>query len=391
MTNVALSVNAGRATFFNFGGYKIMNMDSVIALSAIIIQSLLAIVSYNRANSAVHKDGDTRLLYLPVAFSSIVFLCDFICGGSVHYRLLVDMMLAVTAMYVMISSLCPHDFFNRIADAVYVIDAFAALYYILCACNIVEMVPDSVFAVLSRILAVFPAGFFLWTIWNRIRSVKAVMKSGTVWSFLCLCVDAVYAVIPLAVFVFMHLLMALFPSFSDNAVRIASVFLLSELVALSIRSVTGNQFVILTRHENIIVESMKISHIEVMNSNPKADEIYKDVYERIVLYFEMNKPFLNSELTVNDVVTVVYSNKVYISKAISHYTGRNFRQFVNYHRVMYSMDLFRSNPLMKVTELAEKSGFNSVVSYSMSFRLFMNETPSDWCRKEKTKLIKTKK
>ena len=105
----------------------------------------------------------------------------------------------------------------------------------------------------------------------------------------------------------------------------------------------------------------------------------------------MSKPYLDGNLTINDVVKVVYSNKVYISKAICHYTGRNFRQFLNYYRVAYSMDLFRENPEFKVSELAEKSGFNTVVSYKMAFRLFMNETPSEWCRKERSKILKQKK
>jgi transcriptional regulator GlxA family with amidase domain len=40
---------------------------------------------------------------------------------------------------------------------------------------------------------------------------------------------------------------------------------------------------------------------------------------------------------------------------------------------------------LKIAELANMSGFNSVVSYNMAFRLFMNENPSEWCRKERAK------
>ena len=130
-----------------------------------------------------------------------------------------------------------------------------------------------------------------------------------------------------------------------------------------------------------------------MSVNPenKAGEQYKDLYERIIRYFETEKPYLDGNLTINNVVKVVYSNKVYISKAICHYTGRNFRQFVNYHRVMYSMDVFRANPELKVSELSEMCGFNTMVSFTMAFRLFMNETPSEWCRKERAKILKPKK
>jgi transcriptional regulator GlxA family with amidase domain len=55
------------------------------------------------------------------------------------------------------------------------------------------------------------------------------------------------------------------------------------------------------------------------------------------------------------------------------------------------MQCFRENPDLKIYELATMSGFNSIVSYNMAFRLFMGENPSEWCRKEKTRKITNKK
>ena len=118
---------------------------------------------------------------------------------------------------------------------------------------------------------------------------------------------------------------------------------------------------------------------------------YEDIYTRIVTLFETEKPYLNSELTINDIVKVTFTNKLYISRAISQFTGRNFCQFVNYYRVYHSIQIYRDNPDMKVIDMATQSGFNSTVSYSMAFRLYMGECPSDWCRKEKLKLRRRKK
>ena len=53
-----------------------------------------------------------------------------------------------------------------------------------------------------------------------------------------------------------------------------------------------------------------------------------------------------------------------------------------------SNGLYRGYQL-KVTELASLSGFNSLVSFSMAFRLYMNENPSDWIRKERTRKTKS--
>ena len=57
---------------------------------------------------------------------------------------------------------------------------------------------------------------------------------------------------------------------------------------------------------------------------------------------------------------------------------------------MYSVEAFRDNPELKATELANLSGFNSLVSFSMAFRLYMNENPSDWIRKERNRKAKSR-
>ena len=68
---------------------------------------------------------------------------------------------------------------------------------------------------------------------------------------------------------------------------------------------------------------------------------------RVIDYFDTSRPYLNHELTINDIVNVLFTNKLYISKAISAYTGRNFCQFVNYYRVTYAVELFRKDTSCK--------------------------------------------
>ena len=192
----------------------------------------------------------------------------------------------------------------------------------------------------------------------------------------------------LCMLIMLHLF---FPGSNALSCMVMPLVLL-EMVAIGLKILYDSAFVVMHDHERLIVESMKISRVDSgVGGEMRGEDQYEELYERILFYFEASKPYLDGDLTINDVVKVVYSNKVYISKAICHYTGRNFRQFVNYYRVMHSMDLFRNNLEFKVTELAAKSGFNNLVSYTMAFRLFMNETPSEWCRKERAKILKPKK
>ena len=120
------------------------------------------------------------------------------------------------------------------------------------------------------------------------------------------------------------------------------------------------------------------------------DEVYREIYERVVDYFDKEAPYLRGDLVIDDLSKEVFSNKLYISRAISRCTGRNFCQFVNYYRIRHSVEVFRRNPECRVSDLAGQCGFNSVVSFTMAFKLYMNENPSDWIRQERNRLSKMK-
>ena len=359
---------------------------SIILLSAAVFQ----MIKNNRSTGYT----DSRSVMMPRVLLVLVpmSLCGLVCGASDPFRLLSDSVLAVVSTSPMILSMRPVGKLPFHIGPVPIILPLMTLYYMLCIAGLLKIFASSMFLFIAGIMSVSFACFYLWMIWKRLRDVKSVIRSGNVWAYVTLCMDAVYVLCPMLILAALFSIYLLLPDLADILVSIAVILLIAEVVAISVRISFDSAFAVFHNHERVIVESMKIAHVEVSPSpNSRGEDQYKELYERIVLYFEMSKPYLDGNLTINDVVKVVYSNKVYISKAICHYTGRNFRQFVNYYRVTYSMDLFRANLEFKVSELAEKSGFNTVVSYTMAFRLFMNETPSEWCRKERSKILKQKK
>ena len=243
----------------------------------------------------------------------------------------------------------------------------------------------------GHFIADFLSLLFLHHIHMRVREVRLVIKHGNVWDALCMMVDGVHLL-----FIVIYVLILLLGMSGGDLVQtiilhLVSLLLALEFGALGFRLVNDSAFVLRSRHERRIVESMKLSSVEVSPDSAKIDQMYKNIYERLVNLFETDRIYLNSDLTINDVVKIIYTNKLYISRAISQFTGRNFCQFVNYYRVIHSIKLFRDNPDLKVLELANRSGFNSSVTYSMAFRLYMSESPSDWCRKEKYKITRKKK
>ena len=109
------------------------------------------------------------------------------------------------------------------------------------------------------------------------------------------------------------------------------------------------------------------------------------LYDRCCRYMADRKPFLVESFSLGDLASVLFTNKVYLSKTINYYSGKNFRSYINYYRVMYAMELFRRNKSLTVTELGSLAGFHSGTTFNQAFKAVMQESPSTWCARLRKK------
>ena len=113
------------------------------------------------------------------------------------------------------------------------------------------------------------------------------------------------------------------------------------------------------------------------------------LYDRCCRYMTEHRPFLVDSFNLQDLSNALYTNKTYLSKTINRYSGKNFRQYVNYYRVMYAMELFRANMGLRILDMALLSGFDSQTSFLQSFKQVMGEKPSHWCDRIRKKYMTT--
>ena len=324
--------------------------------------------------------------------SGFMVLSDLLWGGEgFELRLPFDVLIALLPMLVITSSLWEQKTALRLTQCISYSVWVLVLFYILRRSGFfMNVVPEN-FILMSGGMLIIICIVYLTAVVMQVRVIRRIMKKGNVWSSVCLTVDVIY-LLSVVIYVSSLLIAVHMPVNCMSAVSaVVSVLIVLEMVALGLRVSFDSLFVIWRRHERRIVESMKISQNESNQDSSKTNEMYKDIYARLVSLFENEKPYLNSELTINDIVKVTFTNKLYISRAINQFTGRNFCQFVNYYRVLHSIEIFRKNPNLKVIDMATQSGFNSTVTFSMAFRLYMSECPSDWCRKEKFQMNRRKK
>ncbi len=356
-------------------------MEVFVAVMAMMSFAFVALcrLAGSRRKEVV-RDGNMRaaLGFLLSAF--VIVLFDVLASGKgiSLTGVAVDILPSVVCLWLLASSLAETRVVGLGIGSMILSCAGILVFHVCRIFTDVGPVSFHAMEVLALLIAGVQMCIFVSALALQMKDVKSLMKKGTAWPIVCQTVDVVY-------FCFVLSAVALV----RNGASCPGVLVLTGVAAASGRRIfTDSRFIIWQKQETLIVESLKLSSLSAAADSQHGDDMYKELYERIVLYFDENKPYLDSELTINDLVKNLYSNKLYISKAISQFTGRNFCQFVNHYRVVHSMECFRKNHELRINELANLSGFNSVVSYSMAFRLFMGENPSEWSRKERSRLLK---
>lgn len=169
----------------------------------------------------------------------------------------------------------------------------------------------------------------------------------------------------------------------EGAVKVAMsliviLALLILYVVLYLRAATGNSFLMERSSEEKLREAVKGCLVEGDVARVAGDPKMESLYERIMTYMMTDKPFLDSDFDMESLSAAMFSNKQYLSRTINTMSGKNFRQFLNYHRIKYALGLMKDNPKLRVGEVSAQSGFHTVVSFNMAFKVNMGTTPSAW-------------
>ena len=361
-----------------------MTSVSVLLLSYLFVKFVIGHIRAERV------PDELRLRVMLTLFAEIIVLILCYLAGAAMVEAAFFISFNLTGLFFATLSFVPKNFAVKVFNILLSVEAL----YIFC--RILSLFADvpvpSAKTFLYGIMAVpvvILLGYAL-SLAIRVADIKYVLRCGSVWNSVCIIVDIIY----LTALFFYTILFVMSVIHYKNPpaliVTIFSVMMISIKMAIIRKLETSSLFVIWTRHERRIVESMRLTNADMSMESPGVEALYRNIYDRVLEYFEKSRPYLNPDLTINDVVNSLYTNKVYISKAICAYTGRNFCQFVNYYRISYAVELFRNNPSLKIVDISSRSGFNSSVSFTMAFRLFMADKPSDWFRRERAILQKQK-
>lgn len=134
-------------------------------------------------------------------------------------------------------------------------------------------------------------------------------------------------------------------------------------------------------HQPVRNQPMPVNQVSVEPAGPSPSTLM----ERIDYVMMNENLFLQPDLSLTVLCEKVGTNRTYASKAIKDTKGCNFPDYVNRFRLDYAIDLMKQTPKEKIIiqNIAMQCGCGSIQSFYRYFKLFFNETPTQWMERNK--------
>lgn len=113
-------------------------------------------------------------------------------------------------------------------------------------------------------------------------------------------------------------------------------------------------------------------------SGPTPISSSRNLAGLICQLMEQQQLFLQPDLKVSDVASMLSTNSRYVSESIKSEYNATFTQFVNTYRIRHAQELLRENPNIKIITLCMSSGFNVESTFFRAFKAVTGVTPKEW-------------
>ncbi len=103
-----------------------------------------------------------------------------------------------------------------------------------------------------------------------------------------------------------------------------------------------------------------------------------ELIQRFNKYFTEEKPYLYSDLNIEDICAKLGTNRTYLSKAINVVYDRSFNSIINEFRVRAARQLLTDPKYshISITGIGEMVGYNTKAAFHKNFKKITGLTPS---------------
>lgn len=172
-------------------------------------------------------------------------------------------------------------------------------------------------------------------------------------------------------------------------------FLLAIAIAVFIFLVVVFTFYLRLKnaHRHLVDKSLEIAGVDVSHSQLEENVAVKnnnsseskivtkeqiELIENLEQFMKKEKPFLENDISINDIALQLGSNRTYLSRAINIRLNKNFVSYINELRIKeavngISLGLYKN---MTIEGIAIEVGFNNRISFNSAFKKYTGILPS---------------
>lgn len=137
------------------------------------------------------------------------------------------------------------------------------------------------------------------------------------------------------------------------------------------------------KHTHLFSFANKMESLTIKGSVDNKERIVKEQSEELVAlltYIEKDKPYLNNELTLQNLVEAMNMSKNKVSAILNSELKRSFYEVINEFRVKEAIRLIDNGMYKKhtINFISEKAGFNSKATFNRIFKQYTHKTPSEY-------------
>lgn len=103
-----------------------------------------------------------------------------------------------------------------------------------------------------------------------------------------------------------------------------------------------------------------------------------ELANKLKVVMEEQQLFRNKDLRLADVAATLGTNTTYLSTCLNGELNTTFPAFVTGYRIRYAQELMRQDPKIRMSQVAEMSGFSNEKTFFRVFKTFCGVTPSEW-------------
>lgn len=150
------------------------------------------------------------------------------------------------------------------------------------------------------------------------------------------------------------------------------------MISLGLAIVLGVMAVFMARKRKRGTEAVSDIPIEDIPTEDISSNAKQILGDRLNALMEEKQFFKNKDLRIADVATELCTNTSYLSTYLNGDLNTTFPAFVMGYRIRYAQELMRNDPAMRLSQVAEESGFTNERNFLRTFKAICGVTPSEW-------------